>query len=401
MSRPPPAAASPSTGNREVVAGVPAAHEASQLIRWTAGTAGLLIVLSMLGQLLGQWSGPEGKGLGSVSPRDWLAAVVFTAIGARIATYRRRNVIGLLFLLIGLSSAIAACSSAYAQLSIAIAWIRQWTFWPAYGLLPLVLLLFPDGRLPSRRWRAAAWTVGTGVAIATVSLALAALRAPTDLMTSEDPQPLTGWAQTAILVATFGLALTVAGWGVAIAGLYRRWRRARGDERQQLKWLVSAGAVTLIALTIEFFMEGAWSRALLWLTGAIGAAAMPIAIGVAILKYHLYAIDRILNRTLVYGLLSATLGLGYASGVMLFRWLLSPFTGTSQLAIAGATLAMAAAFRPARRRIQDVVDRRFNRRRYNAARTIEEFSSAFSMRRTSARSLQIFSRWSTRRWSRP
>jgi hypothetical protein len=370
----PPADAALPTGNREVAAGAPSTHGASQSIRWIAGIAGSLILISLLGQLLGRWSGPHGKGLGSVGPRDWLAAVVFTAIGIRIATHRRDNLIGWLFLLIGLFSAIAACSGTYAKASIAIAWIRQWAFWPAYGLLPLVLLLFPDGRLPSRRWRVAAWMVGAGVAIPTVGLAVAALRAPTDLMTSEDPQPLTGWAQAAILVATFGLALTVAGWGAAIAGLYRRWRRARGDEHQQLKWLVSAGAVTLIALTFEFFMEGSWSQPGLWLTGAVGAIAIPVAVGVAILKYHLYAIDWIIHRTLVYGLLTAVLGLGYAGVVLMLGQLFGGVTGDPPAwAVAGATLTVAALFQPARRRIQAIVDRRFNRRRYDAAKIIEAY----------------------------
>jgi MFS family permease len=345
-----------------------------RVIWWVGGTAAVLILVSLLGQLGGPWSGPGGRGLGSVSPRDWLAAVVFTAIGARVAAHRPHNPIGWLFLIIGLSGAIALCSGTYAKASIVLAWIRQWSWWPAYGLVPLALLLFPDGRLPSRRWRLAAWTTKAGVIAPTLGLALAALWAPTNLVTSEGPLPLTGWAQAAILVVGVGLLLAVAGWAAAILGLVRRWRVARGDERQQVKWLLVAGAVALSALALEFFMEDFWSQPVLWLTGVVGVAAIPVAVGVAVLKYHLYAIDRLLNRALVYTLLSAILGLGYAGGVMVLRWLSSPLVGRSGLAVAGSTLAMAALFRPARRRIQEVVDRRFNRRRYDAAGTIEGFN---------------------------
>jgi hypothetical protein len=343
-------------------------------IWWIGGTAGLLLLLSLVGQMIGSWSGPHGKGLGSISPRDWLAAVVFSAIGARVAAQRPRNPIGWLFLLIGVSGAIAVASGTYADASIVVGWIRQWVWWPAYGLLPLAVLLFPDGRLPSRRWRPAAWTIALGLIIPTIGLALAALGAPTDLVTSEDPEPLTGWAHTAILVVGIGLLLALAGWGAALAGLIGRWRRAGGDERQQLKWLLAASAVALVALTLEFFMEGFWDQPLLWLAGAAGAAALPVAVGVAVLKYHLYAIDRIINRTLIYILLSVTLGLGYVGGVLLLRWLLSPLVGQSELAVAGSTLAMAALFRPAEHYIQDAVNRRFNRRRYDAAKTIDAFN---------------------------
>ena len=133
--------------------------------------------------------------------------------------------------------------------------------------------------------------------------------------------------------------------------------------------------MALLALTMEFSMEGFWNRPSLWLCGAAGAVAVPVAVSVAVLRYHLYAIDRIINRALVYTALSAVLGLGYVVGVMLLRWVFSPVIGRSGLAVAGSTLAMAALFRPLRRRIQDAVDRRFNRHRFDAARIIEAYSS--------------------------
>jgi hypothetical protein len=344
-------------------------------IWWIGGLAGLLILISLLGQLFGPWSGPQGKGLGSIGPRDWLAAIVFTAIGGRVAAHQPRNPIGWLLLAIGASDAIAVASGTYADAFIVVGWLRQWAWWPAYGLLPLVLLLFPDGRLPSRRWRLAAWAIGAGLIIPTLGLALAALDAPTDLVTSEGPKPHSGWAEAALFVVAFGLLLTAASWSAVIAGLVRRWRRARGDERQQLKWLLAASAVALIALALEFFMEGFWNQPSLWLTGAVGAAAVPAAVGVAVLKYHLYDIDRIINRTLVYALLTALLGAVY-TGVVLVLVQISGGIATKppSWAVASATLAVAALFQPARRRIQAAVDRRFNRRKYSATRTIEAYS---------------------------
>jgi hypothetical protein len=157
----------------------------------------------------------------------------------------------------------------------------------------------------------------------------------------------------------------------AVVAMVVRFRRARGVERQQLKWLAYAGGVVVLASAAEDTWLGGWPTAaatvLLW--------AIPAAIGIALLRYRLYDIDRLINRTLVYGVLTAILGFIYAGVVVLLGQLFGGVTNDPpSWVVAGATLAVAVLFQPARRRVQQVVDRRFNRRRYDAARTIEAFS---------------------------
>jgi hypothetical protein len=157
--------------------------------------------------------------------------------------------------------------------------------------------------------------------------------------------------------------------------LVARFRRSRGDERQQLKWFAGAGALFALACVIAvspWFGSSDTTGQLLIL---LAFAAIPIAAGVAILKYRLYDIDLVIRRTLVYGVLTAVLVAAYLGGVLLLQLALSPLTEQSDLAIAGSTLAVAALFRPARRRVQALVDRRFYRRRYDAARTLESFGA--------------------------
>jgi hypothetical protein len=157
-----------------------------------------------------------------------------------------------------------------------------------------------------------------------------------------------------------------------------RLRRATGDERLQLKWLAyGAGVVASAGLVASLIVNDhplvGESLGVLVVLGA--GVGFPVAIGIAILKHRLYDIDRLISRTLAYGTLTAVLGLGYIAGVLLLRQLTGGVTGSSSLAVAGSTLAMAALFQPARRWIQQAVDRRFNRRRYHAAKTIEAFSA--------------------------
>jgi hypothetical protein len=163
--------------------------------------------------------------------------------------------------------------------------------------------------------------------------------------------------------------------GLACLGaLLLRFRRAHGIERQQLKWLLFASAVTIaIFLVVQPNTSNTWELGLLLALPLM--PSVPVAAGVAILRYRLYEIDRLINRTLVYGLLTAVLGLGYAAGSLIFILVVGVGSGPPSWLVAAATLAAAAVFRPARRRIQAAVDRRFNRRRYNAAKTIEAFSA--------------------------
>jgi hypothetical protein len=249
------------------------------------------------------------------------------------------------------------------------AWIGNWIFIPIVATGPWLLLLFPDGRLPSRRWRpyAVVLLILTGLLLVTAALQ----PGPTE-MADTIVNPL-GVALVGDLAGGLA-ALMLAALPVSATALLMRFRRSQGDERQQIKIVVYAGSVLALLAVVGQVVFWYWLH-----QGDSGAAlfafGMPPAVAAAILKYRLYDIDRLINRTLVYGLLTVLLGAVYVGGVFTLGRLLNPITGESSLAVAASTLAVAALFQPARRRLQAVVDRRFNRRRYDAARTVEAFSA--------------------------
>ena len=229
----------------------------------------------------------------------------------------------------------------------------------------VVVLSFPDGRLPGRRWRLAIWVSLAGAVLLFVGQALTT--ETTDFSGGGNPlgvdSPLVDAAWPV------GTALLVAGLVAAVAACVLRYRRARGVERQQLKWFASAGLILALVMPLSAVF---WYRSVLvQILAAVSLNAMPLAIGAAILRYRLYDLDRIVSRTLAWALLTVVLGLAYA-GVVLGLGRLLP--DSSSLVVAAATLAVAAVFQPVRRRIQAAVDRRFNRHRYDAARTIQAFS---------------------------
>jgi hypothetical protein len=241
---------------------------------------------------------------------------------------------------------------------------------PLLGLLPLLVLLFPTGRLPSRRWRPVVWVFGVGLVLYTCSVLFKpdlGRGLPANPLGRHGAEGLLGLlgAITGLLFAVFLV--------LVLGSLLLRFRRARGDERQQLKWFTFAAALLLV---LPPTLGSALERPGWTLVGAVFAALLfcliPTAIGVALLRYRLYDIDRIINRTLTYGLLTVLLGGGYTVVVLGLGQLLGR---DSSLVVAIATLAVAAVFQPARRRVQAAVDRRFNRRRYNTAQTITAFSA--------------------------
>jgi hypothetical protein len=240
-------------------------------------------------------------------------------------------------------------------------------------------LLYPAGRLPSPRWRLVAWLGLFALLLTSVSYAVR----PGPMLSSEVPvaaNPLgiagAGGFLEALELVGFWLFIPLA--VAAQASLLLRLRRARGVERQQLKWFVSA-AVALVAFfalfPLSLLLLGDPGELVIDLISGVVILGFPVALGIAVLRYRLYEIDRLVNRTLVYGLLTALLGLVYAGGVFVLGRLLDPAGGRSGLAVAASTLAVAALFQPARRRVQAAVDRRFNRRRYDATRTVEAFSA--------------------------
>ena len=262
-----------------------------------------------------------------------------------------------------------------------------------FALLGLALLLFPDGRPPSRRWRKLLWILGAAALFGVVGLGLRPGHfAETEafdtysnpLGVGSDPEPFDALGGLSWLLVTSGMVAC----GVAMV---RRMRRAHGIERLQLKWIAFAAslfAVGFLVISITFFVElsGSIIDPLRTAVLGFGFCTIPIAAGIAILRYRLYDIDVVINRTLVYGALTAILAGVYIGSVLLLQLLLRPLTADSNLAIAGSTLAVAALFRPARTRIQGAVDRRFFRRKYDAARTLERFGNICVTRSRSIRS---------------
>jgi hypothetical protein len=319
----------------------------------------------------------------------WVPFLAFATVGAVILARRPGNRIGWLCLAIGLAITVSFWGSRPVWEVLAVtqgqssAWVlltqlgtMAW-LGTLLGLLPLLVLLFPTGRLLSRRWRPVAWALGLVLGLYLTARLLTP--GPIDPGLAGNPHnPLgvesaEGFLRLIQTLAAFTVPVLAL---AALASLVLRFRRARGEERQQLKWftfVVAAEPVLLLGLAGTAEQRAPELAELVIFPVSI--SLIPIAIGVAVLKYRLYDIDRVINRALVYGLLTVLLGAVYIAGVFGLGQLLNPVTGESALAVAASTLAVAALFQPARRRIQAVVDRRFNRRRYDAAKTIEAFST--------------------------
>ena len=310
-------------------------------------------------------------------------------VGAIIAARRPHNVLGWILCAVGLTTAVAGFAQDYASFALlrrqvwlpgglVLGWLGSWPWYIGFGLiLTFLLLLFPDGRLPSRRWRPVAWAAAVDLAVLTFWAAFAprSLEGPPGM----PPNP---WAIERapglfrVLDGIAGLTL-VALACLSLASLLLRFRRSRGTQSQQLKWftyaalLVVGSWVLLGATGLDQRLSGP-----VWLLVAmVSQWTIAIAIGIAILRYRLYDIDRLINRTLVYGLLTALLAAVYAGVVLVLGQLFGGLGGQPpSWVVAGATLAVAGLFQPARHRIQQAVDRRFNRRRHDVAKTIEAFS---------------------------
>jgi hypothetical protein len=313
----------------------------------------------------------------------WLAFSAFMVVGVLIIAHRPDNPIGWIFAAIALLAAGGGLAENYGRYAyetrpgslpgaIVAVWFAWSSWYPTVALAVVFTpLLFPTGRLLSPRWRSVAWLAGT---VTAAIVALAVLQ-PTFVLDSGRtvdnpigvaavPHPEDSTAGTVLTVLL--LSLMVA----AFASMVLRFRRSRGEERQQLKWFTYAAALVPFVALGDFLPEVAGN---LLFTALIGF--LPVAAGIAILRYRLYDIDRLINRTLVYGLLTALLAGIYAGAVLVLGQLFGGVGGDPpSWAVAGATLAVAALFQPARRRIQAVVDRRFNRRKYDAAKTVEAFS---------------------------
>jgi hypothetical protein len=314
---------------------------------------------------------------------DLVIPLALSVPGAVIVGYRPANPIGRILCTMGLTMGVSTLLGAYAEYAlrtnpgsvpggVLAAWLQNLFWFPVVGLVPLLLLLVPDGSLPSPRWRLVAWV--PAVAIALVILAGAFSPGPI----GDDPRP--GASQNPVgieparqvleVAAAVGFLVIPAVTVVALLALALRFRQAQGVERQQLKWF--AYGAFLLVVGLAAVVVPLWSEAVGKAILAAGVGCFTAGVAVAVLRYGLYEIDVIVNRTLVYGLLTILLGLGYAGAVLIGGQLAGQ--ERSSLVVAGSTLAVAAVFQPARRRVQQVVDRRFNRSKYDAAKTVEGFS---------------------------
>jgi hypothetical protein len=308
----------------------------------------------------------------------------FSVVGAIIASRQPRNSIGWLFCSVGVTIGLNSFAGDYAEFWLAsgfgpdsvgetAAWLSSWLwFLLVYVPMSFLLLLFPDGRPPSPRWRPVAWGVALGTAGGVVGYALKA--GPL----VDFPHPAHPYGVESPGVGMVGVAGSIVAAGSMVASavsLIVRLRRAESVERQQIKWLAYGGAV-MVGILGAGGLITLWSVPASIVVMSVSLLGLPVFTGIAIVKYRLYDIDLLINRTLVYGALTAMLVLVYLCGVVFLQHLFRTLAGgESQLAIVASTLAIAALFEPLRRRVQVFIDRRFYRRKYDARKTLEAFST--------------------------
>ena len=317
-----------------------------------------------------------------------LIILVFATIGALVAARRPRNPIGWIMAGAAVPLAFSGVAHGYAVYALfadpgslpggdVMAWLASWIFLPSLFVLPpLLFLLFPTGRVLGPRWRPVGWLIALG----TLAIVPAWTLPPGPLGEGAfeevaNPVGVEGAGPLLDTVGGLGWFALAAGIVASAASMVVRLRRSRGVERQQLKWVATAAAlfaavclVTAATLQKEYGEVGE-------IVVLLSYSAIPVAAGYAILRHRLYDIDLVINRALVYGALTVLLASAYAGLVLLLGLALSPLTSGSDLAIALSTLAVAALFVPVRRRVQAWVDRRFYRRKYDAARTLERFGA--------------------------
>lgn len=347
--------------------------------------ATLLVVISIVFSVLNgdvPDQGDYGTAFDAISA---VALLAFPVVGAVVVSRHPGNLVGWLFCVVGIPFGISGVAYGWGAYGLFAhpgalpgaewgAWLGSWLFAPSLFAVPaLLFLLFPDGRPPSARWRPVAWLVLASVAATTIGSALMPGRLTEPPFKGiENPAGVEAAGGAIEAVSFAGFFALFIGILLGAGALIARFRRSRADEREQLKWFAAAGAMfalaVIVAISPWFGSSDTNGQLLILLT----FAAIPIAAGVAILKYRLYDIDRVINRALVYGALTATLAAGYLGCVLLAQLVIGAESG---LAVAISTLAMAALFRPARARIQAAVDRRFYRRRYDAAVTLEAFGA--------------------------
>jgi hypothetical protein len=360
---------------------------ASSWLAWSVCAAALtLFGLSLLLIFLG-WSTPLPKGWVS-----WQGQIITIAgfigapiIGGLIASRRPENLYGWLWLGLGLSAALLQLAGSYAAYALVVEpgslpaprTVSQ-VLGMAWGMgiifLPFLLLLFPTGRLPSQRWRPVMWAV---LVAGAVLLIISPFLPGEGIGPFENPLGVGGVVGEALVFLSVAVVFAIfAALILSALSLVFRYRRAGGIERQQIKWFAYAAILFGGSIVFGGFLgqdlPGIWDA----LFETVTFVPLYVAVGVAILRYRLYDIDVLINRTLVYGSLTMMLAAVYVGSVVLLQGLIRSLTGQeSTLAVVASTLVIAALFNPLRRRIQSFIDRRFYRNKYDARRTLEAFSA--------------------------
>lgn len=308
---------------------------------------------------------------------DLLTSAILPVVGAVIASHRPRNPIGWLLLTGALAASVGSFAGEWAFSALIVdpgslpgggpAILMAQTLWLFYvSALPLVILLFPDGALPSRWWRAVALLGAAPVAVGFPLLIVSNWGAPaTDLLREEN----LGVGDVIIVGAILCALLTI---GAAILALILRYAGGDATRRRQIQWLLIAAIILLLdGITVALFESDAVWRQVI---SSVAFYSIPVAMAVAILRYRLYEIDRIINRALVYGVLTLLLAGGYVLSILVLQSVL-PVAEDSALVVAVSTLAIVGLFRPLRERVQSFIDRRFYRTRYDAERTVANFGA--------------------------
>ena len=330
---------------------------------------------------------------GSGDAREVAAGFVlvmpFAGVGALIAARQPENLIGWLLLGIGMGLSVTGTCDGAIEYGLAhpgsvpglgfFALVSSFAFLMFFILFFLVLLLLPNGRLLTPRWRIVVWGIGL---LAIVELALVVRPGPMDDWVKEgirNPLGVQALEPVTSVLYQAEIALSFACLISSLASVVVRFRRSTGVERAQLRWIaaaVTATGVTWVTMAIGGLILGDRPAAdILWALAILSITFIPIGIGIAVMRYRLYEIDRVISRTLVYAAVTVVLGASYVGLVLAGQAIFSSFTGGSNLAIAASTLLVAALFLPVRSRVQRFVDRRFYRRRYDAQRTLEGFGA--------------------------
>jgi hypothetical protein len=362
---------------------------------WSLWTVSLALAATGLVFLALSWTVqiPEGWGFRGFTA---LFAVVFATVGLTIAAHRRANAIGWVLLVAGVLSGVQVAAEEYSVFALVArpgefaggeigAWLQSWIWVSSIAMVGVVVvLLFPTGHLRSDRWKPVLAAAGLAVILASFAFAVNPGRLSGAAAIVDNPFGIPALSSAVFPFAGVGFFLLAGVVIAAFGSVALRFRDARGVERRQLKWFAYAGAFLAFAVGLNAFAQLTYVGDATLIQGGqpkpwqylliLAMCLLPVSVGVAILRYRLYDIDLLINRTAVYGATSLAIAVTFFIGIVALQAVLRPLTAGNELAIAASTLVSFALFQPIRRRVQDAVDRRFDRSRYDAARTLDVFA---------------------------